>query len=288
MVARTFDPTERQGVDAVAKALSGMGLIWREQPIVDFGIDGHIELVDEETRKPNGQLIGVQIKSGPSFFAKASDGVVPFYISQDHWDYWSTHALPIIVVLHDDEMGRTIWQWVTPETTVQTGKMRRLDIPLRQTLEKWHREKLGYRGPLGSSAARRQRFALDIGIIRALQDQPEIFVSFAMWVNKSLSFRGAEIRFGDPHKAQPDLAFPWMSTRSDVNEIAWVLFPWLSLDEYYSLENHAGEVDEHILRCSLNDAARAFLTIEDFFDTVTAAPPLPDPPDEGEDYGDFE
>lgn len=283
MVARTFDPTERLGVDAVARAVSGMGFIWREQPIVDFGIDGHIELVDEE-KKPTGQLVGVQIKSGPSFFAKANAREVPFYISQEHWEYWSTHALPIIVVLHDEETGRTIWQWVTPETAIETGKMRRLEIPLRQTLDIRNTERLRYRGPINSAATRRQRFALDIGIIKALRDQDEAYISFDMWVNKSLCFRGAEIRFGDPHKAKPDLEFPWMSTHRDVAEIAWALFPWLCLNEYYSLENLAGEVDQHIFHCSLNDAAEAFLAIEDFFENVTEAPPLPDPPEEEGDY----
>ncbi|MBS2025969.1 MAG: hypothetical protein JST92_26520 [Deltaproteobacteria bacterium] len=119
---------------------------------------------------------------------------------------------------------------------------------------------------------------LDIGTIRTIASHGDAFISFDLWVNKSLSFRGAEIRFGDPDKAEPDLSFPWLSTHHDIAAIAWDLFPWLSLDEYHSLNDHSGEVEEHVLACSLNAAAQAFLVLEDFFESQADAPPLPDAP----------
>ncbi|MBS2026228.1 MAG: DUF4365 domain-containing protein [Deltaproteobacteria bacterium] len=133
--------------------------IWREQPIADFGIDGHIELVDESGR-PTGQLVGVQVKSGSSYFTTSDSSTVAFYASREHWAYWSTHALPVVVVLHNPESKETIWQWATPESAVDTGKMRRIDVPRHQTLDSRHCGSLKNRGPLGSAAARRQRFAL--------------------------------------------------------------------------------------------------------------------------------
>jgi hypothetical protein len=120
LARRTFDPIERLGVNAVEAAVLAMGHIWREQPVNDYGIDGHIEIVGDDQR-PTGQLVGVQVKSGPSFFSRAGELSVPFYVSQEHWEYWSTHSLPIIVVLHDEATGRTVWEWVTPETAADAG-----------------------------------------------------------------------------------------------------------------------------------------------------------------------
>ncbi len=44
---------------------SSVGL-FREQPTEDFGIDAHVEVVDGTSLK--GRLLGVQIKSGESYF----------------------------------------------------------------------------------------------------------------------------------------------------------------------------------------------------------------------------
>ena len=49
-----------------------LGWIFREQPTEDFGIDAHVEIVDEEV--VTGRLLALQIKSGPSFFEEAADG----------------------------------------------------------------------------------------------------------------------------------------------------------------------------------------------------------------------
>ena len=274
MARRTFDPIERLGVNAVEAAVLAMGHIWREQPVDDYGIDGQIEIVGDDQR-PTGQLVGVQVKSGPSFFSRAGDLSVPFYISQEHWEYWSTHSLPIIVVLHDEATGRTVWEWVTPETAADAGTSKRLDVPLQRWFGAMTKEQLRYHGPVYGAAARRQRFALDIGIMRALSGQPEAYITFEMWINKSLTFRGAEIRFEEPEKSQPDLTFPWMMASSDIAEIAWVLFPWLSLDQLYSVENHSGEVDEHVFSCSLNEAGKAFLVLEGYFQDAVDVPPVP-------------
>jgi hypothetical protein len=40
---QTTNTTERLGVNAVAEAIVRLGLIWRETPIADVGIDGQIQ-----------------------------------------------------------------------------------------------------------------------------------------------------------------------------------------------------------------------------------------------------
>jgi len=50
-----FTKTERIGVNAVERiVLDDLGWIFREQLIVDLGIDAHIELVEHE---PTGKLV---------------------------------------------------------------------------------------------------------------------------------------------------------------------------------------------------------------------------------------
>ena len=53
---------ERMGVSTIEKIINKMGMIFREQPTDDYGIDAQIEIVEDNY--PTGKLIGVQIKSG--------------------------------------------------------------------------------------------------------------------------------------------------------------------------------------------------------------------------------
>ena len=62
---------ERIGVSATEKIINQMGLIFREQPTDDYGIDAQIETI--ENGYATGKLIAVQIKSGSSFFHKPPD-----------------------------------------------------------------------------------------------------------------------------------------------------------------------------------------------------------------------
>ena len=56
--------TERIGTSSVQKLFEEIKYIFREQPISDYGIDAHIEIVQNEI--VTGQLIAAQIKSGAS------------------------------------------------------------------------------------------------------------------------------------------------------------------------------------------------------------------------------
>lgn len=99
---------ERLGVNAVAEAVARLGLIWRETPSADIGIDGHIEYVTAEGAA-TGRMVAVQIKSGPSFL-KERDGNWVFYPAQKHRFYWERFPLPVLVVLHDPGRGVSYWQ----------------------------------------------------------------------------------------------------------------------------------------------------------------------------------
>jgi hypothetical protein len=80
---------ERAGILAVATELNRLGLIWRETPMADVGIDGQIEFVSD-TGEATGRLVAAQVKSGPSYFNHGSDEAWRFYPQEKHRFYCSS------------------------------------------------------------------------------------------------------------------------------------------------------------------------------------------------------
>lgn len=99
---------ERLGVNAVAETVARVGLLWRETPSADVGIDGPIEYVTAEGATTE-HMVAVQIKSGPTFL-KAKDGYWVFHPEQKHRFYWARFPIPVLVVLHDPDRGMSYWQ----------------------------------------------------------------------------------------------------------------------------------------------------------------------------------
>ena len=56
---------DREGVSFAQLKLSKLGYIFREQTIVDIGVDAHIEV--KYDTKSTGKMVGLQIKSGESY-----------------------------------------------------------------------------------------------------------------------------------------------------------------------------------------------------------------------------
>lgn len=96
-----------------------MDWVFREQPFEDYGIDAHVEVIDNGDVL--GWLLGVQVKSGPSYFrAPANDGWW-FRESAAHFTYWLAYSIPVVVVLADLDSELCYWQLVTESTVVQDG-----------------------------------------------------------------------------------------------------------------------------------------------------------------------
>lgn len=83
---------ERAGIIAVAAAVNRLGLIWREQPSPDVGIDGQIELVDDVGRA-TGRMVAVQVKSGESYLEDAGNEWL-FHPDTKHRFYWEGFHSP--------------------------------------------------------------------------------------------------------------------------------------------------------------------------------------------------
>jgi hypothetical protein len=98
---------ERQGVLKVAELLNAAGLVFRETPNADVGIDGHVELVNDDGQA-TGANIAVQIKSGESYLKEMGNSWA-FYPSTKHIHYWEMYPLPVILLLHDPATGTIYW-----------------------------------------------------------------------------------------------------------------------------------------------------------------------------------
>ncbi|WP_256448852.1 DUF4365 domain-containing protein [Nocardiopsis akebiae] len=125
--------TDRAGTAIVELIVTqDLGWIFREQTVVDQGVDGHVEVAVEG--HGTGRLIAVQIKSGPSYFRRVKGGWA-FYYSARERQLWLGHALPVMVVMVDLDSRKAYWQRISPSTERQTKKGYAVTLPVDQTLD---------------------------------------------------------------------------------------------------------------------------------------------------------
>lgn len=127
------DQISREGVLTTSTAATKMGLIVREQPTSDYGIDAHFEI--KEGEKATGRLIAVQIKAGQSYFTNENAEGFWHPVLDRHRNLWINHSLPVIVVLCDTENNTCYFEIVTNETCVRAGNTWKILVPKNKTLE---------------------------------------------------------------------------------------------------------------------------------------------------------
>ncbi|GLK74914.1 hypothetical protein GCM10008171_01670 [Methylopila jiangsuensis] len=276
----TTDNTSRRGVNAVEAIFLEMGWLFREQHASDFGIDAHVEIMDGD--QPTGKLVGLQIKSGPSFFRPDGDRVV-FRGSARHLEYWSNHSLPVLLVLHDPTTGLTIWRRVERHhAVVKDDGSWTVDIPRRQVLTAASGTAIERcLDPSDPRSRREQRLAVDADLIRRTSENGEVFLVVDDWVNKSLNIRGAKMTFIDPNDADDDgenvIDF-YMPARSLSTVLD--LFPWAKFAYHLFPHEADAEVTVHTFRGELNELGLALLKLEEFYREGAEPndePELPDP-----------
>jgi Domain of unknown function (DUF4365) len=124
MIMKVYRPPSAQvgslGV-AVVRLVIERDLRWvfREQTTEDYGIDAHVEIVEDNV--VSGKLLGLQIKSGLSWFAAPGPGGWWYRPRDAHVQYWTHHSLPVVVVLHHPGTGRCHWQLVNQDAVERTA-----------------------------------------------------------------------------------------------------------------------------------------------------------------------
>ncbi|WP_417602402.1 DUF4365 domain-containing protein [Owenweeksia hongkongensis] len=123
-----FNPIERIGVHKVALTfLTEFGWIEREQPISDFGIDMHVEIV--QNLIPTGQIIALQIKSGMSYFSEENEKSIIYRGQKKHLDYWLNQSLPVLIVLYNPDSEKSYWEFVSSSKITELEKGWKIEIP---------------------------------------------------------------------------------------------------------------------------------------------------------------
>ncbi|QSV44752.1 DUF4365 domain-containing protein [Geobacter benzoatilyticus] len=127
--------TERLGVCAVEHKLTLKRFIWRETRNTDVGIDGQIELVNDDGTCA-GSIVAAQVKSGCSYFESHDEGYVYFTPEEKHRHYWGNFPVPVILFLHNPATDLTLWIdarrfYRSPENAGE----KRIKIPLTNNLD---------------------------------------------------------------------------------------------------------------------------------------------------------
>jgi hypothetical protein len=125
--------TERIGVYATALLITKeLDWIFREQPVVDVGIDALIE--QKISGEPTGKFISVQIKSGKGNFHVSTNSLT-LYVTKIHYNYWLNSNLPVIIVAHIPETNKTTWEIANEETFKKTPTQWKIQIPKSKNLD---------------------------------------------------------------------------------------------------------------------------------------------------------
>lgn len=136
------------GVNSVMSQFQDIG--WG--PVVnkshDLGTDIFVQV--RERLFDIGVVIGVQVKttdapasehgylSRPEGDPQSPDGWWYAESTKDHFDYWTTHALPHILVVRDHETGISYWVHMTSDRVQDTGKGAKILVPASNTLDSSH------------------------------------------------------------------------------------------------------------------------------------------------------
>lgn len=286
-----YNPTERIGVNATeAAVVRDLGWIFREQAVSDMGIDAHIEPVSNGN--PTGQLIGVQIKTGPSHFTETADHLV-YYGSLVHLEYWLRHALPVILVAHFPESKATYWVHVNKDSTQRTEKAWKIEIPKSQKLDGSSMGKLLAVLDGTPLETKNRNLVLHLGNMKFLKDGGKLVIYKEEWHNKSLG-RGALnlIKINHDGSEETIKAENYWYVGYDVKSLIEAVYPWATVsideefyednfdesfyvvysDEYiashevYPYETVAGEISLYRLQIKLNSLGEAFLEVMSYLE----------------------
>lgn len=106
--------TSRKGVDSFALYCSSHipQILWREETVNDFGVDGEIELTaknSEGKTEATGEILKIQIKatnSYNSYMKNETQKQFEFYAREDDIGYWSKHKLDVVLIIFDDKTSK--------------------------------------------------------------------------------------------------------------------------------------------------------------------------------------
>ncbi len=129
-----FNTTERLGIYKSAIIFhEELSWVFREQPLVDVGIDALIE--ESVDGNPTGKFLAAQVKTGVGNFLSTGNSFI-LYVSRIHHTYWLNLDLPIILLACIPEDGKVYWELINAENLKETKKSWKLEISKNKILGK--------------------------------------------------------------------------------------------------------------------------------------------------------
>lgn len=220
---------EREGVYHCGKLAARYRWMFREQPIDDVGIDAHMEFteVNGEVR----QLLGVQIKSGQSWFKERKGEYIIFRdISERQYNYWTTNSLPCIIVLYNPDNDECIWEKLTVKTIKKTkggkGKGFFVKIPLNQLfLDEFSHQNLFAFTKLPEHIMNYNFLLSQKSFMQIIQRGGMIRLHSKEWVNKCSGAGTIELIINDKN-GESKYLYPYRFPYTPYTEVFPKLFPW--------------------------------------------------------------
>lgn len=118
-------------------------------PEHDLGTDLWL-MARDENRFDLGALMGAQVKTGESYFKSPkkddkTDEIVGWWYAEEkdsHFNYWSEHTIPHVLVLRDVKKKTSHWVHITSDIIQSTGKGNKILVPASQRIEESNRDAL--------------------------------------------------------------------------------------------------------------------------------------------------
>lgn len=226
---------ERIGVSSVEKIINQMGMIFREQPVDDYGIDAQIEIV--ENKCATGKLIAVQIKSGNSYFKELTPNSIIYRGKRKHYDYWLNHSLPVIIVLYDPEKDKCYWNIVNKETAILSEQNWKIEISFSNLLENSKSSLIKIADRLTEYEKKFNTFLFAKPWMKQIIYGNRIVLNVEEWINKSSGRGTFKLKIIDKNgndRQVVNSTFIGFGTKP-YNQIFQELFPWafITIDYNY-------------------------------------------------------
>ncbi|GLB61782.1 MULTISPECIES: DUF4365 domain-containing protein [Bacillaceae] len=237
-----------KGVNLVErKVIEELGWIFREQPTQDYGIDGHMEIVDDEY--VTGRLVAIQIKAGKSYLKEEISTGFVFRGKIEHYNYWNNHSLPVILILCDLENDTCYWEQINKDTVeLISDTSWKVTVPKEQIINQESLSSLKYIAENTTDYERRlNSLVLSRTWMEELMNGNKVILESDEWINKT-SGRGSlvlKVIESDTEYEKvvlnwPMVFFPFESYEDVFPE----LFPWanFSVDEDFYEEYDEAEL----------------------------------------------
>lgn len=134
------DITGRKGVAAADTLFTELGWVFRERPILDYGIDADVEQVINS--EPTSKHIALQIKSGESYCKENRNGRIVFSFDEWHYKYWLDSDRPVVILFFEPSNNLIYWQQVRMANLTKVNGRHRIEVETTHVLSNTSVEEL--------------------------------------------------------------------------------------------------------------------------------------------------